>query len=414
MENEEKQNLNEKEVLAILDAFEREFNERFQSEDRELQKVKFYENFEIKGIRDAEISGVFVTEELDADGNKIYHLYYGDPSNEILSVDAEGQVQVSEKWKEVLGDVDLEKTLEINDREEGRLKGISEKAKPEEMQQVLKDSSKKEQDKEKNGEKEDAEQIEQDLQEQDEDLEITEFTKIKDSYIHEKMPDVFKPGQESGIAYSNKLNSYVIVSKENGRYQINDNVKPAQMTWRTIISINENGEKVERKIPYAIMELPGNDEQEIAVTMNDKKENNLGKEVDIETVTVTPCQERVSRAVRTGHEGIEGEQTYKMRTEAETQGVHHEDNIAHGVKKAEDAEREQGKSVDYERTENDYIPNTQKTWKELMDETGETLPKLLERYDNEMKEQGITSEDAVQTIEDDYGRLPGQRQKGTN
>jgi len=400
---ENKRNLEEKEVLAILDAFEREFNQRFQSKDRELQKVKFYENFEIKGIRDAEISGVFVTEELDSKGNTIYHLYYGDPSNEILSVEGEGKVQISEQWREALGDVDFEKTLEINDREEGRLKGISEKAKPEEMKKALKSSqeSEKEQD-------EETETVQQDLQEQDEDLEITEFTKIKDPYIHEKMPGVFKSGQESGIAFSNKLNRFVIISKENGHYQINDNIEPARMTWRTIISIDENGEKIERKIPYALMELPNNQDKEIAVTMD-----NYG-DVDIETVTVTPCQERVSRAVRTGHEGIEGEESYQMRTETKAQGMHYEHDIAHGVKKAEDAERDQGKSVDYERSEDDYIPNTDKTWGELMQETGESLPKLLERYDNEMKGQGITSEQAVETIEEDYGRLPGQRQRGTN
>ena len=92
--------MKDKEIHAILNSFEGEFNERFQNEKRELQKVKFFENLEIKGIRDVEISGAFVTEEIDSEGNNICHIYYQDPSNEILSVDEEGNVQVSEKWDE--------------------------------------------------------------------------------------------------------------------------------------------------------------------------------------------------------------------------------------------------------------------------------------------------------------------------
>ena len=54
-------------------------------------------------------------------------------------------------------------------------------------------------------------------------------------------------------------------------------------------------------------------------------------------------------------------------------------------------------------TEEDYIPNTQMTWKELMEETGEALPQLVERYNRDMaKAEQSDSKSVVQSIIDDY------------
>ena len=54
-------------------------------------------------------------------------------------------------------------------------------------------------------------------------------------------------------------------------------------------------------------------------------------------------------------------------------------------------------------TEEDYIPNTKMTWKELMEETGESLPQLVERYNRDMAKAGQSdSQSVVQSIIDDY------------
>ena len=56
-------------------------------------------------------------------------------------------------------------------------------------------------------------------------------------------------------------------------------------------------------------------------------------------------------------------------------------------------------------TEEDYIPNTQKTWGELVDETGESLVKLVERYNREMQKPDAEPKKVVETIEADYGAI---------
>ena len=312
-----------------------------------------------------------------------------------------GSFTKAENIGKYLDEIDLNKVIEENEKEPERLKGMSEKATPEEMKKALKGEkeSEKEQDEDTQ-----TEEIETDLEEQGEDLKISKYKKIKDSHISERMPEVFKDGEENGIAFSNKLNRFVIISKVNGQYQVNENVEPARMTWRTIISISPDGNQVERKVPHALMQLPNNDKKEIAVTLDEYGD------VSIETVEVLPCQERISREVRTEGEGIEKEETLEMRREFETQGKEYSHDIAHQVQDIEQAQRDENKTVDYDITPDDYIPNTDKTWGELMDETGDSLPKLIERYENDMKGRAPEdSQEVVEEIETDYGMVNRER-----
>ena len=405
----EKQKLNDNEIFEILASFETEFDEQFQNDERSIQKVQFYTDFEIKGIRDFQISGVFATQEVDKDGNTTHHLYYREPSNEILSIDAEGNVQVSPEWRDVIKGIDFDKSMIQNNSKDGKLRGVSERAKPEEMKKALKDGKQEEKKEQSQSEEE---EIEQDLGEQGEELGITNYKKIKDSHISEKMPEVFSQGEENGIAYSNKLNKFVIISKVNGQYQLNENIQPAQMTWKSIISIDPNGEKIERKVPYALMKIPNNSAKEIAVTIGQ-----YGY-VDLETVDVLPCQERVAREVRREGEDLSAEEENPIRRAAEAGGKEYNHDIAHSVNEVEEMQREQEDSGDIESsiTENDYIPNTNITWGELREKTqGEPLETLVTRYNEEMNNRSAkSSQEAVNTIIEDYGRLPGQRQIGTN
>ena len=233
----------EKEILEILSSFENEINERLQQSNGELESVKYYEDFTLQGMKNVDISGVFLTQEKDKDGNVSYHLYYRDSSNEILSIDKDGNIQINPNWKEVIGEIDFEKSMEINDREPGRLKGISEKMTPEEMEKALK--GKKKEDKQQKDEKEKeptSEEVNQSLQEQGQDLGISSIRMIKDKHLAERMPQVFDKSTEYGLAYSNKLNSYVIVARVNGQFQLNDNIQPAKTTMKSVISIDEKGE----------------------------------------------------------------------------------------------------------------------------------------------------------------------------
>ena len=219
-----------KRILEILGAFERELEEKMQESKGEVERVKYYETFNISGI---DFKNIFLTTETDEEGRTTYHIYCGDSSNEILTIDENGNVEVKNpELGKYLKNIHLEQLVEENEKEPERLKGISEKASPEEMQE--------EQEEQEEQESSQAEQIEADLQEQGQDLEISQYREIRDAHISERMPEVFKDGEENGIAFSNKLNRFVIISKVNGKYQLNENVEPARMTWKTIISIEPN------------------------------------------------------------------------------------------------------------------------------------------------------------------------------
>ena len=389
----------EKEILEILSSFENEINERLQQSNGELESVKYYDSFAIQGVKQLEISGVFLTQEKDKDGNIGYHLYYKDSSNEILSIDKDGNMHINPLWKEVIGEIDFEKSMEINDREPGRLKGISEKMTPEEMEKALKEEKKTEdkQQKDVKGKEPTPEEVEQSLQEQGQDLGISSIRMIKDKHLSERMPQVFDKSAEYGLAYSNKLNSYVIVARINGQFQLNDNIEPAQTTMKSVISIDEKGERIEEKVPHALMKT-NDSSKEVAVTIGQ-----YGYP-DIETVDRLPCNERVARQVGVEGEGVQAQESYEMRKTFETEGKLYPHQLAHQVEEVREAQQESTGKKDYNITKDDYIPNTQKTWGKLMDETGESLPKLIERYHREMQ-KGVESEKAVQTIEEDYGNV---------
>ena len=275
---------------------------------------------------------------------------------------------------------------------------------PEEVKEMLEGKEKivDEEERETDEQQEDKgetteEKIKKDLEEQGEDLEISNYRKIKDKNVAERMPQVFGNLEENGIAYSNKLNRFVMLTNVNGKFKINDNVEPAQTAWKTIISIDENGESIEKRVPHALMET-SNDKQEIAITYGPYGE------IDIETVEVLPCDERIARGVRMQGEDATQEESYQIRNEFETEGTEYSHELAHQVNEVENAQRDSGQ-VDMNITEEDYIPNTQKTWGELVDETGESLVKLVERYNREMQKPDAEPKKVVETIEADYGAI---------
>lgn len=392
----------EKQILAILDSFEQELQARLQENNGEVENIKYYEKFK---MGDIDFNNIFITTEKDAEGNFTFHVYSGSSSNEILAVDKDGKVSsIIPELEAYLSNINLEEVIAENEKEPGRLKGISEKMTPKEVKEMLEGKEKivDEEEQETDEQQEDKgetteEKIKKDLEEQGEDLEISNYRKIKDKNVAERMPQVFGNSEENGIAYSNKLNRFVMLTKVNGKFKINDNVEPAQTAWKTIISIDENGESIEKRVPHALMET-SNDKQEIAITYGPYGE------IDIETVEVLPCDERIARGVRMQGEDATQEESYQIRNEFETEGTEYSHELAHQVNEVENAQRDSGQ-VDMNITEEDYIPNTQKTWGELVDETGESLVKLVERYNREMQKPDAEPKKVVEIIEADYGAI---------
>lgn len=394
----------EKEILKKLAVVEtavsRNISEKHQ---RELITTKYYSEFVINTPKGPiTLNNVFITTERNKQGDMSYHFRWLKENEdgeqiieESIAIDENGEVYVSEALKDYLGDaiISQEELIKENDNpKRKRLKGISEIADKKSIKQY-------EQESQQNDE---INQVEADLQQQGEDLKISGYRKIKDTHVGERMPEVFEKGTENGLAFSNKLNSYVLISKVDGQYQLNKNVEPAKLTWKSIISIDPNGEGVERKVPHGLMKT-NRDDKEIAVTIGQYGEP------DIETVDVLPCQERISREVRSEGEGLEKQESLEIRKQFEQEGTEFKHDIAHNVQDIEEAQKEADVTVDYNITPNDYIPNTETTWGKLMGETGESLPELIERYNREISKEGADSKKVVEIIEYDYGIVNHQK-----
>lgn len=405
--NENKQYVfgpDEKETLnAIATVEESVAKNNQQNNKREVISTKYYSEFVINTKQGPiTLNNVFITAERSKEGDMTYHFRWiktdknGEQSiEENLIVDEEGRVFASEGLREYFSDMEIELDelfAENDDIKKDRLKGISQKA---ESKEIEKEVEGKEQ------EDDETQEVEKSLEEQGEDLRISKYRKIKDTRVAERMPDVFDNGTENGIAYSNKLHRFVIISKINGEYKINENIEPAKMTWKSIISIDPNGEGVERKVPHALMKT-NREDKEIAVTIGQYGE------VDIETVDVLPCQERIAREVRSEGEGMEKQESLEIRNEFEREGKEYKHDLAHQVQDIEQAQKDANQTVDYDITPDDYIPNTEMTWGELMEDTGDSLPKLIERYNREMTEEGANSQEVVDKIEQDYGNINHQ------
>ena len=396
----------EKEILEKLNVVEASVNAQNIQEknQRELVVTKYYSEFVINTDNGPiTLKDVFITAEQDQNGKTSYHFRWINENEkgeqvieECLSIDANGKVHATGDLAKYLGEeLNIEELIESNDLEKGRLKGVSEKI------------SKVEKDEQDNNE----EKIDEDLKEQGQDLELINVREIKDiQNIKERNPEVFGDSDEHAQGYSKKLGKFVMLEKvqdgKKSKWQLNEKIQPAQRTLRTIISIDEKGEKIERKVPYALMKTNRSD-KEIAVTYGQ-----YGI-VNIQTVDVLPCQERIARQVREQGEDGNGQEDAQIRRDFKAGGREYTHDLAHQVEEIEEMKEEGNQKPVNQISENDYIPNTGTTWKELMEDTGESLPTLIERYNRDMaKAEGQTdSKSVVQNIIDDYQMVSHEHER---
>lgn len=392
----------EKQILEILDAFERELQEKLQESKGEVERIKYYEKFQMQGI---DFTNIFITTEKDVDGNISYHVYCGDNSKEIMSVDHEGQIKIIPELEEYLAGIDLNEMMEENEKDKKRLKGISEKTDLEELKNKMKKSDNPKDQEKENEQDEEEKEIEEDLEEQGTDLGITKIRGIKDKHFAERMPEMFENSTENKIAYSEKLHGFIILSKIDGKWQQNTNIQPTTTAWRrTTLSLDEDGNKIEKTTPYGLMRT-NNPKKEIAVTIGQ-----YGY-IDIQTVDVLPCNERLARGVRTDGEGMKMEENYETRQNFKTEGIMYPHEVAHNAEKAiEDQQELTGNNKDSDITPDDYIPNTCRTWRSLMEETGESFTELVARYSREI-ESGKDEKQAIKTIEEDYENISHDKRR---
>ncbi len=356
----------EKEIMEILRAFESEIQLKMQETKSEVEKIIYYETFV---INEMDFRNVFITTEKDVDGNITYHLYTGDSSNEIISIGKDGQVKIKEELQYIFEYIDIEDILEENKE---KIVGTSQRATVEEEKEFFKENEKQES-------QEETEQINKEIAETGEDLELVNYRKIKDPHLKERMPEIFEDSEENGYAYSNKLHKPVLISTINGEKKINEKVKEAKMTWKTMISIGEDGNSIERTVPDYIMETE-NPEQEIAIMIDP----NYGT-IDLETIQVLPCQERIANKLRMQGE-TQNKQT-NLQTEQFFRNSGEEHELAHQVQTIEKNKIENGEKTQTEITEETLVPKTEITWGELIEATGKSLIELIQLYNEENTEE---------------------------
>lgn len=401
-----------------------------QENDKKLIETRYYKEFVLNTKQgQLVLNDVFITLERNKEGDMEYHFRWAKENEqgemtieEKMMADKDGNVYSIEALRGYFESttLDMDTVLSKNDKERGRLRAIAEE------KEENKKGKKEEEAKEPLNEEQEEKKAKEDLKKDDKDIEISKFRKIKDNHLQERMPNVFDNNSEYAIAYSTTLGSFVVLEAkegidENGKlskqWKVNENVQTAGANYRSIISISENGDKVERKVPYALLRTNRAD-KEIAITL---EAQNYG-ELDIETVDVMPCQERVSRQVRTQGDGIEKQETLETRREFEKSGTQDGVNkkaheIAHGFESAEEDQKEDGEAVDPSVIDaNTPIPDSDMTWGELSEETGENILKLVERYNREkaeIQEKGEKpeSENIIQIIINDYKAISHEHRR---
>ena len=389
-----------------------------QEKESTVVETRYYKEFVINTeMGPLILEDMYITIERNKEGDMEYHFRWVQENEngektieEKIALDKDGNIFCIDGFKEVLGDgtLDVDSIFSENDKEKGRLGGIIREEKNKDKAVDDKQEPKQEKD-------DDEKKAEQDLTEQGQDLRITNFRKITDKHLEERMPEVFNNDSEYAMAYSETLGSFVILQKhyqmnENGelseKWELNENVQTAGTNYEPIISINENGERIEQKVPLALLKTSENN-KEIAITLDAK---NYG-ELDMETVEVMPCgndtihdQKRVARPVGMKAEGnLQGDGVESMRQRYDfdydsgkdfngTSNKAHA--IAHGATEImeESGGIENGVIADEEQE----IPGTNLTFGDLSKITGMTIQELIEHEGRE----DVSIMDIAQDIEE--------------
>ncbi len=410
---EKKNNEIEKKINDVAESV----SEECKRNEGELIETRFYSEFEIEtSVGTVPLKNVFITIERNKEGDIQYHFNWlkrdkedgtlyleqefvlnQDGTLDIKDIDDIEKGSLEDLLK--LAHIDVESLIERNDKEKGRLAAVAKEETGD--KKAEKDGAKEEKGKNENeSEDKEQEEAEEDLKEQGQDLKLSKFRKIKDKNLQERMPETFSKNADYAIAYSSTLGSFVVLEareesdpsgKTRKSWKVNENIKTTGTNYRSIISVSENGDKVERKVPRALLKTNRSD-KEIAITMEAKDYGDL----NIETVDVMPCQERVARQVRTDGEGAEKQENFHTKQEFENGGKTRGHEVAHGTQKIEKDMEEADEVEKNEITEETPIPETEMTYGQLAQLREETLQELIAEIG---RDEGNLAKDVYGKIE---------------
>lgn len=331
----------EKDTIKKMENFQADLSREI-NEGEEISNLKYYTNLKFSQM--IEVSGDFFIVQISTTEKKQKNIIYAKNSKNIIGyIDEKGNLEFVDK---LLRDLDISLTLE--DLETINIENLQAKAEAldlKELEEYLRNINRTEEeqdnadsierdDERDDGKKEkenDEKQIEQALyDEMGENLEISYYREIKDKQMEREFPDQFLGAESIGLAYAKSINRFIMVKKEKGQFKRIEDFEPAQPTMRTVIGINEDGSKIERKNPHALIKT-GNTNKELSVT--------IGQYGYIETGIVDrlPCNERVEHQVREEGQTREGGKTaVAMRYDINNGGKEEIHDWAHNFSDNED------------------------------------------------------------------------------
>lgn len=317
---------NEKETMEKMDQFESNMRQNLEKGEK-ISSIEYYEKLKIKDGLEIN-SDIYIAKIANEDGTERVGIYAKDSDNLLGYVNEEGHIEFIDP---LLRSLEIEITLEdLKELNIENIRAKSEELTPKELEEYIEKQKednvedKKDEKDEKDSEEKDEKEANEELMENEgQDLEITYYKKIKDPKLQSEFPEL--KGKKLGLAYSSKLGQYIITEKDENGIKIADDIKPAKPTMRSVISIGESGDKVERKSPHALMKTSRKD-IEMSINIDTYGYIELGK------VRVTPCNERVERPVKVQSKTNVPETKVIKATDTRTEN--HE--IAHNFEKGEE------------------------------------------------------------------------------
>lgn len=314
---------NEKETMEKMDQFESNMRQNLEKGEK-ISSIEYYEKLKIKDGLEIN-SDIYIAKIANEDGTERVGIYAKDSDNLLGYVNEEGHIEFIDP---LLRSLEIEITLEdLKELNIENIRAKSEELTPKELEEYIEkqkeDNVEDEKDEKDSEEKDEKEANEELMENEGQDLEITYYKKIKDPKLQSEFPEL--KGKKLGLAYSSKLGQYIITEKDENGIKIADDIKPAKPTMRSVISIGESGDKVERKSPHALMKTSRKD-IEMSINIDTYGYIELGK------VRVTPCNERVERPVKVQSKTNVPETKVIKATDTRTEN--HE--IAHNFEKGEE------------------------------------------------------------------------------
>lgn len=292
-------------MRMIRDKREREIFETNQEENKKISveevryigKMEFME--EVDGEKKMVEKDIFMLTEIN-DGVEYLKMY--DEDMNLLGVEIPETNQT----------LATEKALEKDSNMATKLKNMNRDGK------TLEELEKEDDGKNKNKE------ISEDLSPDGEDLQITYYRPIIDKTFKSEFSETCQGAKEIGMAYSEKLNSYILVAKYQDKFEIAKGTEPARATMQQVYSIDREKKEINRESPKAIMPIMGNGykngTKELSVT--------IGQYGYIETQVVDVSREnvRIGKDIQEQGESTKQEKTEKEKQQEKAWGTENTEN----------------------------------------------------------------------------------------